>query len=96
MTVFEANKWTGKTGWAWIYANPTYHDLMANSDRDSSLNNADYCYPCLFAGGDWTSADGKPDGKNFCTFSNRILSYLWKANPHTHGPRGTKVPLLVD
>lgn len=27
-TVFEAAKWTGKVGWAWVYSDPTYHDLM--------------------------------------------------------------------
>jgi hypothetical protein len=91
-TVYGAEKWTGKTGWAWVYGNLHYHDLMKNSERDTALNNANYCYPCVWAGGAWSTADNK----NFCTFTNRVLSYLWTANPHKHGPRGTRVPLLVD
>lgn len=91
-TVFEAADWTGKVGWVNAYSDPTYHDLMKNTERDTSLNNADYCYPCLWAGGTWSNADNK----NFCTFSNRVLSYLWKANPRQYAPRGTKVSLIVD
>lgn len=91
-TVFESKINDGEVGWIYAYASPTYHDMMKNVERDTGKDNKDYCYPCLWAGGTWNTKDDK----KYCAFSNRILSYLWKANPHAHGPRGTDVPLMVD
>jgi hypothetical protein len=94
-TVFEGKINDGNVGWIYAYASPTYHDLMSYTGRDSALQNNDYCYQCLMAGGTWTDSTKDVENK-YCVFSNHVLSYLWRANPHANGPRGTDVPLTVD
>ena len=73
------------------YSQPTYEDVIKNDHF-----NPEYCYQCVFSGGDWNAVNSVTKGnkelnQHECVYSTKKLDELKKANP-----KDTDVPLYVD